>query len=112
MAPTDLTTEEKLAAIIEAHMRGGYNYWEAYRNNIVVNHSAKSMTGTILNVLLDPEGLKAAYGERPTLNDVSIAGKVTNKECDVCAFLILDSWLSGGAEAAINTAYSLLPSNP
>lgn len=75
----------------------------------------------VIALLLSPEGLKAAY-RRNERDDIKIGsaldtpggqwffptGEVIRGD-NYAAHTILDSWLSGGAEAAIKTAFFLLP---
>jgi hypothetical protein len=75
-----------------------------------------NLTFHVLQVLLDPEGLRAAYGESvkvPVSNGRYTIAKNTRGYHlpipETVAHRIVDAWLSGGAEAAIQTAYDLLP---
>jgi len=79
----------------------------------------------LLEVLLDQDGLKAAYGKRDvcdrcgedfqecTLDDQeeidTFDGGCATTACDFAAHSILDAWLCCGPEAAVETAYQLLP---
>ncbi len=69
----------------------------------------------ILAILLDPKGIEAVYPGK-TCEDCAWT-QCPEEEvhpfwepyCDQVAHRILDSWLLSGAEAAIQTAYDLLP---
>ena len=106
-----MTTEQQLAAIIEAQ---GFSFPKAVAQDII-NDKAD-----VLAQLLDPQGLRAAYpgiaGEaRMSLVLAAILQNVTNGQivtnANLAAYLILDTWLSsnGDATATIQTAYDLLP---
>ena len=109
--------EEKLRKIIEAQVKGGCNDYSLvvsqlfeqnpYNRLYLVGPSISdgyNMHWHVLGILLDPKGLKAAYGEEMA------AGMLTSWTVwKYSAHSILDAWLSGGAEKAINTAYNLLP---
>lgn len=140
------SAEQKLAAVIEAQVRGGYDEWEFLLAGM---ERFDSVTFPIiwvgndnfhpLEILLDPEGLRAAYGDEPVAYGVSFhrPGELQKEAAftlapDADSFLgrripdsdgawtdtpewlaaaqdILHAWLSGGAEAAIQTAFDLLP---
>lgn len=101
-----MTTEQKLQAIINAQIAGGFIRYMVCLTEMgagppEMNHTGRVDTHTAINqniscieILLDPQGLKAAYGgkEEP-------------------AYHILDIWLlsNGDAEKTIDTAYQLLP---
>lgn len=114
-----MTPKEKIQAVIEAQVKGGFD-----ENEFAIEQGFKiegeycivipgnMLVAThILELLLDPEGLRAVYGEveridhgdglRMDIFNPPFWRRAANR--------ILDAWLSGGAEAAIDTAYSLLP---
>jgi hypothetical protein len=115
-----MTPEQKLAAIIEAQAKGGYPYWEAtdIREELQEGEPYQAYEYILLTILLDPQGLKAAYedkqcdpegdiGEGPSYWNARFG--IDRRIWQHKAHKILDSWLSGEAEAAITTAYDLLP---
>lgn len=120
-----MTTEQKLRAVIEAQAKGGFHENDlALKTGFTLDDFYVVPTGFeiaavhVLEILLDPEGLKAAYpgiaGEaRMGIVLAAILNKIKNGQlvmnADLSAHLILDSWLSGGATAAIDTAFTLLP---
>lgn len=141
-----MTTEEKLAKCIEAQVKGGFNQHRVLANAC---HPKKQRATwfldlgdnafrwedwddqeriALLEILLDPQGLRAAYGEGvhnfksgecqrcglwiPKL--IEDAGDPTEfmETCsEVAAWKILNTWLSssGDATKTIDTAYDLLP---
>jgi len=138
-----MTTEGKLKAIISAQVKGGcekykVNLKEKYEwalcsdaplMFIETKESCKSCgfanhideddyidgraTLHILEILLDKEGLVAAYGDKPFSggffavdNDLEFTAKSRWRQA---GHEILELWFSGGWEAAINVAYDLLP---
>jgi hypothetical protein len=124
---TDPTTPEAmLAAVIEAQVNGGQplhrfllTEFDGLDGPFILIKGHDIETCHILEVLLDPEGLKAAYGEHLPCSICSLYerhperkdeghGCISGTWRDV-ARTILDAWLSGGADAAIRTAYELLP---
>ena len=111
-----MTTEQKLKAVTDAMNLCNGEFW-TMRMEVISDElwDESDNSWHILEILLDTEGLKAAYGERDRCRHCG------NLKCtcdfpyivptfDVVAHDILDSWISGGAEEAINTAYDLLPS--
>lgn len=117
MTTPSLTTEQKLAAVIEAQERGGHNRWSVWKDTVRMygNPAAEN----VLACLLDPKGLRAAYAPQGTEECVvdKGGGNVTRYTRRIpyqgavkkASYAILNAWLSGGAEAAIDTAHSLLP---
>lgn len=97
-----MTTEDKLHAIIEARVKGGYDS-EFWTNGMrVISQSLYDHADNrwhILEILLDPAGLRAAYGETGWNNCWQVGHK------------LLDAWLSSEGDAAktIDQAYQLLP---
>lgn len=72
----------------------------------------------VIEILLDPEGLKAAYGDGPATPYKHMEGNhssyIVPTQYEYVADRILNAWLSkseGNAEAAIKTAIDLLPQN-
>ncbi len=125
-----MTTEQKLAAIIEAQVKGGYDGFAGIKDRIEPQDSitkplfwAKPDGHQLshfhpLEILLDRAGLRAAYGESVFFIDETFVampadnpwGREGGISWEVAARRILDAWLSGGSEAAIQTAFNLLPS--
>lgn len=117
-------------------MKGGYGNWKIWGETHLQFGSVGDLCGYtcvcdldyyknfethhILEILLDPKGLKAAYLRPESLCDNPKCGNNAfggshqhhGYSPDTIAHRILDSWLSGGAEAAIKTAYDLLPKKP
>lgn len=100
---------QKLSDIISRQVEGGYddNKMALERGvgidgDYVFPKDAEWIVEHILAILLDPEGLKAIWPDEKYGTETSQTGKVR-------AHQILDAWLSGGAEAAIETAHDLLP---
>ncbi len=141
------TPEQMIVAVIEAQVKGGCTKFEKYitarwnpdededRESCPlfyrINHTGKAMTDvngfhydSILEILLDPAGLRAAYGDHGVCS--GCLNKIAKKcHCEiyggnapdiegidyVVAHRILDTWLSepdGDAIGAIRTAYFLL----
>ena len=76
----------------------------------------------ILEILLDPEGLRTAYGEEKTAEQIKVVPPNGNKEDAFLSYLdpqpiwelnakyILNEWLeTSSAEETISVAYDLLP---
>ena len=125
-----LSTEQKLQAIIEAQVKGGYElyhqkYWHDLRDDSDdVEWGCTSCKCTwrlpILAILLSPQGLRAAYGNEQTdyiqISAIRVdgagdyAGPTISRDFHV-AYLIVETWISSNGDAAktIDTAYSLLP---
>lgn len=118
-----MTSEDQLKAIIEAQMKGGCIYFENLMENIAPLDSVtapyiwfwgdgKQEPYHPLVILLDPEGLKAAYGEAPqdmTSEEYKFTGlREWHRDC---GHQILNTWLTSNGDAAktIETAYNLLP---
>lgn len=114
--PTKKTPEAQLQAIIEAQVKGGQPLFKFLLTEIdgfdgphvlIKGHDIECFH--ILEILLDPEGLKAAYGEEVktiTYNDSII---LNNPAYIGVAEITLRAWLTEGPTAAISTAYDLLP---
>jgi hypothetical protein len=111
---TSLSAEQQLAAIIEAQVKGGY---KEYTPTLQFLMEGLKCLGTgkiapkgfhILEILLDPAGLKAAYGDWPEWKEGDEL-RMCSKTKSV-ATAILNTWLStSDPKATIETAYSLLP---
>lgn len=102
------TTEQKLRAIIEAQENGEHHRWSVWKDTLLMY--GDPAPENVIACLLDPEGLKAAYGGTPygmTAEEYRFTG-LRDWPLD-CGHRIFSSWYSGGAEAAIDTAYDLLP---
>ncbi len=136
-----LTAQEMLTEIINAQVKGGYSEWKerledhchcGYQLQLEKHPGdRRSLKGSyeddewrygIIEILLDPEGLKAAYGSELACKNCGNPGRWTcaNKDCWhpnagvtsrgwAVAHMILLAWLAEGAEEAIRTAYELLP---
>lgn len=140
-----MTTEQKLKAIVAAQVKGSYGQWAfimssmdhetgdilprgqfySRRRDMALGHETRLH---VLEILLDPRGLRAAYGgedyavcrrclSRSALNCHCYAEADGELPEVVILFeevpqRILDTWLSSNGDAAktIDTAYSLLPS--
>ena len=127
MSKKNITTEQKLKAVIDAQVKGGMFRWggwtegchissERNKEGIIVKDGYKGECYCfILAILLDPEGLRAAYGREPRVEQNT--KEKTDRALihwimpcwEFAARKILREWLYDGAEAAINTAYDLLP---
>ncbi len=101
-----MTTEEQLKAIIAAQAMGGRVFYQdngdGFRSDLKCWCEYH-----ILEILLDPKGLRAAYGEDGKPDDPTYMASGSL----IAAHRILDTWLSsnGDAAAAINRAFQLLP---
>lgn len=125
-----MTNEEMLKAIIEAHVKGDYTRWTSERHqydpdalrmdgqHVSFYAGLGTFTTHVLEILLDPAGLRAAYGEEQRVIRefdppyFGCEGIVDEQQFKKAAIRILDAWLSkpeGDAEGAIKTAYQLLP---
>ena len=119
-----MTNEQKLQAVIRAQEQGGCSKFQAPGRLSKFGYlvDAPHERGEhVLEILLDPEGLRAAYGEtkietgegkrpfRYNARSKVKGGKNALMINEMIARRILDAWLSGGAEAAIQTAFDLLP---
>lgn len=140
--PTPPSAEDMLRAVIEAQRVGGHVYWSVVLEQLKGNAKTIIRGDGSIRVLLDPQGLRAAYGDEPVAYGVSFhrPGELQKDAAftlgpDADSFLgrripdsdgawtdtpewlavgqdILHAWFSkprGGAEAAIKTAYDLLP---
>jgi len=135
--------EKMLKAIIEAQVNGGFEKYKhalSYETHLMGEGINKNYMcdkvyakAYILEILLDTDGLKAAYGDVFYDEDEEIEednGIILNgAPCDVfqsnistniirkrltigwnaTAHKILSCWLIEGTESAIKTAYDLLP---
>lgn len=102
-----MTTEEQLKAIIEAQVKGGYDHYD--NNGDGFRSDLKYWCEyNILEILLDPAGLRAAYGQQRLVNRSQYRTQLPWK---VAARRILGTWLTsnGNAAATIEKAHSLLP---
>jgi len=107
-----MTREAKLKAIINDQMKGGYDNWkesiELLNNGIhgdfgLIDTLYRGNT-TILLILLDSDGAKAAYPHDPDGSIEDYWAWATDE--------ILEAWHSSKGnnwKAAIDTAYDLLP---
>ncbi len=118
-----LSTEAKLAAIIEAQVKGGFTKFDPFlgHRHFTLNEGSYVRSGSsiitggcssahILEILLDPAGLRAIWSAK----DDYWSGNVWQTEWEAVGHNVLDAWFSipeGDAVAAIDTAYNLLP-NP
>ncbi len=131
-----VTKEQMLKAVIDAQGNGGLTKWnrKLYGGQFILSNYLLVMCSKIekekaeadpnlrqmhiLEILLDPEGLRAAYGDSITEEQSSLikGGTIFNIGVTyfwkIVAQMITDSWLSkpqGDTEGAIQTAYDLLP---
>ena len=120
-----MTIEQMLKAIIEAQVRGGYVRWDLlsglpideYKEAIQFRPSPVEPLErySILEILLTPEGLKAAYGTSEEFYRASpVHGHIGEslERWHWVARGINEAWLSGGAEKAIKMAYERLSTAP
>ncbi len=113
-----MTHEEKLKAIIEAQIEGGYKQWKLILSalddgipstfNFLLEFEGKKkrISASLLEILLDTQGLKAVYGE-----GIVDDGNLPIESWLVVAKQIHIAWHSGEGnnwQAALNTAYELL----
>jgi hypothetical protein len=120
---SELTSEELLRKIIEAQHKGGCTkiypiVLEVTENGLAhckTEHNHKgaycysSLRFHILEILLDTEGCKAAYGEWQS--DFLKGGLMTGK-WESASYALLRAWHSGtgnNLRAALETSVSLLP---
>ncbi len=112
MTPTPELTTKKLARIIEAQVAGGCKkYINFTRNSSWLSDDQQGYTHSslhpewvsILDILLDPQGLRAGYPDNH-----QVAGPHPAEEIGVKIF---QTWFRsfGDAVGAIETAFSLLP---
>jgi hypothetical protein len=133
MTVLELTAEQKLTQIIEAQAKGGCDIFQISKPLEVDGDGVYCLghgdvATHILEILLDREGLRAAYGRGLACKNCAAVVKWDIKlacQRDDCwhpkagyitrdwavAHMILLAWLADGAEEAIDTAHSLLP-NP
>lgn len=117
------TLEEMLRAIIEAQKANGYAYFWCEDDGSGMSHDGTHWCGfSVLEILLDTDGLKAAYGEELTFK-LDVSHKPAGQTAEVSfrdelprwrfvAASIANTWHSGDGnniQAAIETAYKLLP---
>lgn len=132
-----MTTEDKLRKIIEAQHRGGSNTWEGamdddmlligkshycMREGSICTKDKEEHFCHILEILLDPKGLRAAYPGK-CCEDCSEGEKLFGscpadgghpwavERAPNVGHEILTEWIAsnGDAAATIDTAYDLLP---
>lgn len=100
--PYTLSIEDQLKAIIEAQVNGGCRKFKRTFNS----QRPRVTRINYLEILLDPAGLQAAYGDEW----IELKGRgYTMKVWEYNAEQILRAWLHEGLESAIETAFSLLP---
>lgn len=118
-----MTTEKKLQAVIEAQARGGCDSFAWLSTDMYVNGSSvedEAITLHVLEILLDPAGLLAIWGNALTkfikIGEIYIDEKgeyngPTMQHYRYVASLILETWLASDGDAAqtIDLAYALLP---
>lgn len=104
------TNEELLRKVIEAQVRGGCETWEDILHLAEDEYQSWWHNDSpILEILLDTQGAKAAYGEEPSRYDVE---GVTLMFWEAAQSHILLGWNTGGGNnvrAALETAVSFLP---
>jgi len=114
----ELSLEEKLKAIIEAQVAGGHEKWEWFvEENHVGLQGGELQRGVhdiyerfgILEILLDTNGAKAAYGEEW----IDLKGRGYKMlEWEYNTQRILSAWHTvkgNNYKQAINVAFNLLP---
>ena len=127
-----MTHEEKLRQIIEAQVKGGCTNWEWWIPGDTPDHQDGTLRGEIydigldkahlLQILLDTEGLKAAYpgiaGEAKLSMVMAYLLQENKKDTmwvwQVASYAIMEDWHKGKGnnwKASIDTAYKLLPTN-
>lgn len=130
-----MTTEEKLKAIIQAQCEGGYEKYDVFprgfemyvKGSVILHHRQPEDESTfgvcppysVLEILLDTQGAKAAYGLSATVEQAEKieGGSIMNVEVTPFWILvtqqILDKWHSGehgnNYKSSIDTAYEFLP---
>ena len=104
-----MTTEQKLQAIIEAQVMGGYLDKEGMLKMGGGMVDGWRSFNSEFDILLDPAGLRAAYGDWA---EGSLASELKTPKWKAFGMNICQSWLSsnGDVAATIDTAFSLLPS--
>jgi hypothetical protein len=98
---SNLNTIEQLTRVIEAQVKCGRTLWDVIPSQIIMITQAGVLGKDdgeeyhihILEILLDPEGVRAIWGEKS----------------DAVASAITHAWLSGRAEQAISIAFQMLP---
>lgn len=135
MPPSELTAqatnEELLRQVIEAQVKGGYgrNKWGrelriSSGGSLSISRNLTSLEGHILEILLDTDGCKAAYGEgiycwncwrkkEECGPEHCIGGFYLCSAWQIACHKILASWYDGSGNnvhAALTTAVSFLPS--
>lgn len=130
-----MTTEEQLNAIIEAQANNGYIAYAPffdgreveYQHGVLTDVAAK-FSMMVLPILLDPQGLRAVWGDQnheikrnrcvkcllilpKYMDDVGSPEELTSSCFEAVSIQILNTWLTsnGDAAATIDTAFSLLP---
>jgi hypothetical protein len=136
---TDPTTAQKLAQIIQAMFKGGWvppemkdtvftfdrcrieidnkgterpDYWCIHLEETDESPdegwrpSEEWLWRSTLDVLLDAECLRSAYGDWAP---GSMAYELTTKKWFAFGMTICRAWLTSGPEAAVDTAFDLLP---
>ena len=134
--------EEMLKAIIEAQVNGGFTEYRSLLNGWKLSLRPKSknlyaeridegyarkvdeddyiddyISFPILEILLDTDGIKAAYFYDDEEHDCycdfrETIGTISGYKKHIAPFQIIDAWNSGegnNTEEAIKTAYNLLP---
>lgn len=134
-----MTTEEKLKAIIQAQVKGGHKTWEeilkkkfddpsdnyaySFEDDGSLGFMYYDMTHRwhILEILLDPQGLKAAYEAFTVEDDVKLnrySARIFmmgfNPYWKLIGHIVFNEWLNsnGDLQKTIQAAYDLLPSSP
>jgi hypothetical protein len=110
------SAEYKLKKIIQAQVKGGAKYnggWVDYLNDLdEPERQLGENLGFILEILLDTEGAKAAYGRA---ENKEVGYRIEIREgWELSVHEILHAWNSKGGnnyKEAINTAYNLLPAS-
>jgi hypothetical protein len=133
MTALQITTLDMLRSVVAAQVAGGHNHWqhldsptlELYGYGYVKAFSVDgaSLRNHVLEVLLDPAGLTAVFGDHIANYDYRFIDrtltKLTKEEIqhwgrrdEFVAQMVVCAWLSkpeGDPHAAIETAFLLLP---
>ena len=129
-----MTSQEKISAIYEARRNGGYDPWAPLDTGCDVDVESNSIhvfyktMGEVVRVriaiiefLLEPQGLKATYGNTMIIKEMfafqqeqTVENKNSNSQKQTpmkVALQITETWMRSGGDAiaTIDTAFSLLP---
>ena len=105
MTALELTTLDKLRAVVTAQVAGGHEHWEhldsptlelyGYGYVKAFSVDGASFRNHVLEVLLDPMGLRSAYGGMITSDGKAEDGRIRLRaQAQIAAYRITDAWLS------------------